>query len=584
MVRRSHHQGGNAPPGRNRPRNWSDSPAAGAADDIIVPAGQPDLISELRSTLGQVHPLGFLAEASSIIEALDSRDRDPFAPDRDNDTPTVQEMTDILSSSGRNETASLAAAFAHLALLDEDRQHAHQVVTDRHLRQIPSWLADLAQTEVAGALAMGDILGDGTNVMIGLTLPGGHPLTILVYVDHVDGHSATDGFAIPDTLEGVERAYRQAGTAELQPHEQIEFRPLDPRDAAAMIVEAVDLGARTFPRYETESWPAARPLVEWVTRLVGPGGTSGLEWQEWSEGQIGAAVAGFLDGEHGREHRSPESAGLVDTLIWFGNGYGHGDPYQWSPKRIEQFLFDWVPRKLIDESTTLRRIPDLLRSFIRHGHALRDIPATVTEAVVDTIRIMEPEFNLLIGETRDAPLSRALAEVGGYDLSDIPGLGDLTFNDSLFAAEDAPGGSTPNGSRPVLPDEEIPWDEIDESVRDRVEIVAGHIDRACDALLSVEYRTACRRLLTRTALGEPAIFTRRSRDDYTAMAVIWAIGQANGLFDGEFRVKDLTGFFEAKPSNLSQRAATLLTAAGLPDRPMDGLGDPSLLVSERSQS
>ena len=37
--------------------------------------------------------------------------------------------------------------------------------------------------------------------------------------------------------------------------------------------EAVEKGAITFPPFETDTWPASRPLTEWLLRFLPEGGT-----------------------------------------------------------------------------------------------------------------------------------------------------------------------------------------------------------------------------------------------------------------------------------------------------------------------
>jgi hypothetical protein len=137
-----------------------------------------------------------------------------------------------------------------------------------------------------------------------------------------------------------------------------------------------------------------------------------------------------------------------------------------------------------------------------------------------------------------------------------------------------------------LPDEAFRWDGIAEDIRPRVGAVLALCDRVCDELLDIEHRTACRRLLARIATGDPAVFRRRSRAETAAAAVCWLVGCANGTFhanQGQLRVKDVLASLEVSGTTPSQRAETLLRAAGIP-WPASGpieLGSPDYLVSAR---
>jgi Domain of unknown function (DUF6398) len=103
----------------------------------------------------------------------------------------------------------------------------------------------------------------------------------------------------------------------------------------------------------------------------------------------------------------------------------------------------------------------------------------------------------------------------------------------------------------------------------------------------VEYRAACRRVLARAVRGDPAVFRRKGRSDTAAAAICWIVGKDNDLFTpsgGGLLVKDLMAHFGLAQSGVSQRAETLMKAAGFDPnaRRWDlRLGAPELLVSRR---
>ena len=149
-------------------------------------------------------------------------------------------------------------------------------------------------------------------------------------------------------------------------------------------------------------------------------------------------------------------------------------------------------------------------------------------------------------------------------------------DDGLRALDDRP-----------LPDEDFDWVRLPDDVHAKVAEVLALTDACCDDLLDVEYRTACRRLLARVAAGDPAVFRRRASSATAAAAICWIVGKDNDLFSpsgGRMLVKDLMAQFGLAQGGVSQRAETLLRAAGFDRsaRPWDlRLGDPELLVSRR---
>ena len=82
---------------------------------------------------------------------------------------------------------------------------------------------------------------------------------------------------VPEGLDGLVDQMRKVND-----DPDTEWRALDLADARAWLVEGIDSGARTLPRFESDTWPPCRPLVEWITRLLPLGGT-GRAWREWTD-------------------------------------------------------------------------------------------------------------------------------------------------------------------------------------------------------------------------------------------------------------------------------------------------------------
>ena len=136
-----------------------------------------------------------------------------------------------------------------------------------------------------------------------------------------------------------------------------------------------------------------------------------------------------------------------------------------------------------------------------------------------------------------------------------------------------------------LPDEPFQWDGIPDDVIVRVGEVVALTDRCCEEMLDVEYRTACRRVLARVAVGDPEVFRRKGRAETAAAALVWIVGKANEVFErrvGGMQVRDLMSHFGLGQSSIAQRAATMLRAGGFPgDTYIVRLGSPDYSVAAR---
>jgi hypothetical protein len=557
-------------------------------------SGEPALLREVRQRLATGEPLDLLAEVSSLLAVVDPRRRSPIerslAGERDS-TPTPSELLMTFVDVDRPETTALVAAIAQLGLDEQMRAQARRALAARR-HVLPLWLRELDRAQAYGCLEVADELGDGEDVLVGVRLSGGQELTALLYVDHNLGSVAKDGFVVGRPLAELAA---MVAAAEDESGPFASQRELDPADGRARMEEAIEHGARMFPPLESETWPVARPLIEWIMRLL-PSGGHGYERPEWSERARRQLAKAFLASEHGRPFADEDHRSLLEDILWYGTDYGPGDPLHWSPPAVQILLLDWIPRKLMAPPSYLAKAPALLRAVVRYAHAQRDIRAVRTQETLAAIDACEPEYQQSIGSPRPQGPMALLAAMG---LVDPDGPWELAEQESaspgehlmrVLAAEVGGEQALAALSEQPLPDAAFDWSGIPDDTHARVRETLALCDRCCEELLDGEYRTACRRYLAMVARGNPEVFRRRGSATTAAAAVCWTIASANGLFQpgrGGMLVKDLLAHFGIMQGGVSQRALTLMKAAGVLDKDYYGtawdiqLGTPELLVSGR---
>jgi hypothetical protein len=337
---------------------------------------------------------------STLLSVTDSRRIHPFARHEEPDlgTLTREDLVRTFLDVPIPETSALLAVIAEVAGVDD-------VLRARIRRELgarpqieSAWLAKLPETETYRAVRMSHVVGDGDNILLGARLPGGYELTCLVYIDHNLGTVVKDAFVVPASIADMVAEFKR-----VTEDPDTRWDDVSLADARAWVDAAIELAAITFPPLESDTWPACRALVEWITR--------GL----------------------------PEG----------GNGY------------------------------------------------------------------QRPQWD-----------SAALARLAGR----------------FFA-----------------------------------------VDRCCEEMLDVEYRTACRRLLARVAFREPEVFRRKGRVETAAAALVWIVGKANDVFEqrtGGMQVRDLMSHFGLGQSSVASRAATMLRAGGFHDDTyIVRLGSPDYLVA-----
>jgi hypothetical protein len=544
-------------------------------------------MGDVRRALADPHPLDFLLLASSLFAALDRRGHDPFDRAADEQRLSREEVLRTFIEADRPETAALLTAFAAMSADEVERRRFQSAVAIGGHR-LRAWLEQLGAAHAYAAAEMTHILGDGDTVFVGVRLSTGQDLTAFVYIDHNLGTVVKDAFVVADPIATILRLVTDRNE---DPHVTVADLPL--AEAKARIADAVRRAAMTYPPFETDTWPACRPLVEWMVGLL-PDGGRGYERPDWSEADRQQLAERFFDSPFGAPIDDEDHRSLLESILWFGCDYGPGDPLRWSPVAVEILLDDWIPRKIVADTEYLAKAPAVLRAFIRYCDAARGISARLTEETLGAVDEWEPDYQEAIRTKRPQGPVALLAAMGVLDDDEWGMPLDETEAQREYAAimrpylERAVGGpeALDELDDAPVPDEPFEWTGIADDLRDRVGEVLELLDRCCDELLDIEHRTACRRVLARIAREGPQAFRRRGRSDTAAAAICWAVCRANETFEpwlGGFTQKALAGWFGlGGSSGLRSRAATLLDAGGFSRYPADFvLGSPDYLVSAR---
>ena len=399
------------PPG-TRPGSYAAAPTHRAG-----PSDEPDLIRSVRRRLASGEPLDLLAEASSLVAAVDPRRQSPFdrASHAASKGPSLDELTATFADADLPETTALLAAVAQLAPDELVRARAKRALRDR-TDGLPGWLEHLGEADVYRAVAMVHVLGDGDNHILAVRFRDQQELTFVVYIDHNIGTVVKDAFVVPGPMAEVLEVMR-ANTDE---DSDLDWQELALQDARARIVEAIRKGDMLFPPMETDTWPACQPMVEWIARLLPEGGT-GYVREEWSDSARRQLTKRFFSSPEGARLDDRDHRRLFESILWFGADYGPGDPMRWSPVAVEILLVNWIPRKIVADAEFLRKAPDLLRSFIRFCHAERGIRSELTVQTLEAVDLYEPEYQRVIRSPRPQGPAALLAEMGVFDTDESVG-------------------------------------------------------------------------------------------------------------------------------------------------------------------
>lgn len=364
------HRSGHGSSGHGR----SGDPRRRAAEEVERARAEasPELEEVLAAAYASGHPLDIAMLASAMLASVEP-DRHP-AEHHGAELPQPAEVVDMFLHSDNEQLRVLAWTVAQL--LPDPRLHA-RVDAALAPEVIPGWLAPLAEPYVVGAWQVTDRLRDSSDVVISLRI-GDQDLTVIGLIDFNLDAALKDGFAIPAALSEVRQALDARGQSGMDRHE------LTPADARAWLAEAIDIGRDSVPPLTSDSWPQARPLLEWAVRQC-PAGGRGRPQRTWTTAEIEDVVAQFAGSPEGAVIGDREDRAVLTDALRVLTCETQSDPMLISPVRLELGLNVLWSTTLHHDLDRLTALPHLLRGYVRWAHAQRAIPGDQTDEALAVI-------------------------------------------------------------------------------------------------------------------------------------------------------------------------------------------------------
>jgi hypothetical protein len=347
-------------------------------------APEVDLLDALRAGVDSPTPGSLLGSVGLLLSVAAGAD-DPGG--------TLDELVRSFSGADRVETSAALLGIATLTVDPDLRRRVRREIAERgHV--LPRWLAELHNSRpVDRAVEVSTVFRDVDELLVGATVPGGHPLTAVVHVDNDLGAVATDGYVVESPLDTVLELLSDDDDPDLR------VRDVPPADARARLAAAlagIDLGPG---KVGTDRLTESRPLVEWMLSLL-PEGGSDSELRELSEDELDEIADSFLASPFGPSWAGSELRPLLDEVLAVGSADGIGDPLVWSRGNVERLL-GWGWRGLGITTPHLERTPELLRDLIRYGHAERGLRQPLTENALAAVDAAADAFRAAVHDLDD---------------------------------------------------------------------------------------------------------------------------------------------------------------------------------------
>jgi hypothetical protein len=272
-----------------------------------------------------------------------------------------------------NRPECSAGALAMATLIGDGglRREVRRDAADRG-HPLPRWLVELHRAEpVVRAVELSTVFRAADELVVGVTVPGGHCLTAVVRVDNELGFRVVDGRLYAQPLDAVVERAADDGDPDVR------MRDVAPADARARLIAALrDPDLDTLSGMNTP-WQQLRPLVRWLVTVLPDGGDATVP-TVGDDIDLDDVVAGFLASPWGRPWVRGGLPELVEAVVGDGLGNGLGDPLLWAPHHVGRLL-DRESSALDHDLLDTDRAPEVLRDLIRYGHAERGLRAGLTD-------------------------------------------------------------------------------------------------------------------------------------------------------------------------------------------------------------
>ncbi|WP_068398923.1 hypothetical protein [Kribbia dieselivorans] len=567
-------------PGKSAARRSATRKAPESRPESQDPAGQDpatqDLIVGLRAALRSDDFTEFPVVGTMLAQQardLDARSR----------PPGWVSFTESMIEVDLAETTALLHVMGATTSDDIERRRIQRELATRR-QPMPTSVTGLAEAVIDEAWFMGDELGDGDNVILGVTWPSGERATVVAYIDHNMGTIVKDGFFIGQPVGSVVDRYIEMieDSGERSTHPV----PTDLADARARVEQGLVNLDVLHPDWEQELWPMSRPLLEFLLRTLPTGGV-GYRGLGAPEVDVSPVIDAFLGSTEARALAG--RAGVRDAtsaLLQFAVDHS-GDPLRWSPVTVEVCLRS-LPFDLEVSEEALDAVEETLPALIRFAHRELAISPTATTDTLDAVPRWLTFFDDVRGHVVTQVERAHHAQLEAAMAGDFRPLMQAALVSRVGSAE-----ALEALTEDPLPDEALGIQGIDDlptHTREAIDSISMSIDRVIGRFpgLDTEFRTACRRFLRGVAHREPEVLTqRRAKPENTAAAIIGLIGRENQLVgqQGIVRGQDIWGFLSVNtPSPTRMESLAKAYTDGERDGRDRGLADPSVLVSRYRSS
>ena len=233
----------------------------------------------------------------------------------------------------------------------------------------PGWAEHLGAVTSGECYVNPDMLGDQDEVICMFSYDGEEPHALVTVVDYNADGMLRDGWVtsrVDKLLDHCREASAQRGA-----EGKYAFRQVDAGQARHMLETALAITDAAIEPAVSESFPSYHAFIRARIRALPPHrgrapAVTGPRSQSWSRDRRAMLAAEFLASDEAEDLSDRGSAShCADRIIDYGCDRDFGRPLRMSPGKVETFLLNWLPRKVMLSFAEQDAMPHVLAAWVR---------------------------------------------------------------------------------------------------------------------------------------------------------------------------------------------------------------------------
>jgi len=414
--RRSKPTGGQGPRGGSSdgPRNVRAAHRAAAGASPPPNALFAEMLTAARELLALRSPLDAELMISKILgtwwgQRLDTGDEGKQGTQRNQRDGgrhglDVEELVGegLVAYAARQRNPVALALLAGIACLGTTRQaaQAEQAALELMERGVPRprWADQVGKVAPGECYVNRDTYGDHDEVVCVFSYAGAERHALVAAVDYNYSGMLRDGWVTSHVDKLLERGRAAAGDPETAGHGS--FDALPPGQARRMLEAALAETDRAVAPPVSDSFAAYHAFIRARIRTLPPGRqvagsiatapglavTAGPRHLAWSKDYRAMLAAEFLASDEAEDLSDRRAASrCTDRIIDYGCDHDFRRPLRMSPIKVERFLLDWLPRKVVLSPAEQDAMPHVLAAWTRWAGRRSELRTSAIRATLDAV-------------------------------------------------------------------------------------------------------------------------------------------------------------------------------------------------------